>query len=66
MKFGQFIEFKKKIFFFFNNHAQHMVEKLFSDPFLESQDRAYVWISSLKFYAVGVFLFTKLWAIEIY
>ena len=43
-----------------------MVEKLFSDPFLESQDRAYVWISSLKFYAVGVFLFTKLWAIEIY
>ena len=31
---------------------QNMVGKLFADPFLKNQNRAYLWITSLKFYAV--------------
>ena len=32
------------------NHAQNMVEKLFPDPFLKNQNRAFLWINILKFY----------------
>ena len=38
--------------FFWKNHTQNMVEKLFPDPFLKNQNWAYIWMSSLKFYTV--------------
>ena len=34
------------------NHTQNAMENLFSDPFLKSQNWAYVWINSLKCYTV--------------
>ena len=40
MKFGQLVEYK------------NAEDKLFSDPFLESQTSAYLWINSLKFFTV--------------
>ena len=38
--------------FFFKNRTQNESEKLFSDPCLENQKWAYLWINSLKFYIV--------------
>ena len=32
------------------NHTQNVVDKLFADPFLKSQNRVYFWINNLKFY----------------
>ena len=39
-----------KIFFFKKNHAQNVVEKLFTDSFLKNQNWEYLWINTLKFY----------------
>ena len=38
--------------FFLKNHAQDVVDKLFSYPFLKNQKSASSWIDSLKFYTV--------------
>ena len=38
--------------FFFKNHTQTVVEKLFPDTFLKIQNWAYLWINSLKGYTV--------------
>ena len=48
MKFGQSIET-----FFLRNHTQNVVGKLFPDPFGKNQNRAYLWINSLKCNAVN-------------
>ena len=37
MKFGQLIEYNMELFFL-KNHAQNMVEKLASDPFIKNQN----------------------------
>ena len=34
--------------FFFKNHSQNVVEKLFPDPFLKNQNWTYLWINNLK------------------
>ena len=49
MKFGQLIEHKKRNIFL-ENHTQNALEILFPDPFLKTQNLAYLWINSLKFY----------------
>ena len=54
MKFGQLVKCKMK-YFFFKNHAENVVEKLFRDSFLKSQKVAYLWINSIKFYTVCFF-----------
>ena len=48
MKFSQLIEhnMRKK------NHTQNVVKKLVPDPFLENWNWTYLWVNSLKFYAV--------------
>ena len=51
MKFGQFIEYKIRNIFL-KNHTQNVAEKPFPDPFLKNQNRAYLWINSLKFSTV--------------
>ena len=38
--------------FFLKNHTQNVVEKLVPDPFLKNENWEYLWIHSLKFYAV--------------
>ena len=48
--FGQLIETRET--FFFKNHAQHVVENLFPNPFLKNQNWGYLWVNSPKFYAV--------------
>ena len=51
--------------FFFKNHTKNVVEKLFLDPFLENQNRAYLGINALKILR-GLFLFyAKLRVIKI-
>ena len=45
MKFGQLIEYNMKNIFL-------VVEKLVPDPFLKTENWAYLWINSLKFYIV--------------
>ena len=37
MKFVQLIEYTMKIFFF-KNHTQNVMEKLFQEPFLKNQN----------------------------
>ena len=50
-----------------HKNTQNVVEKLFPDYFLKNQNWAYLWINSLKFHTVCLFLFyAKLRAIEIY
>ena len=51
MKFGQLIEYNMTNIFLENN-TQNVAEKLFPDLFLKSQNWAYLWINSLKFYTV--------------
>ena len=51
MKFGQLIEYSMKNVFL-EKHTQNVVETLFPDPFLKSQNWAYLRINSLKFYTV--------------
>ena len=51
---------------FLKNRLQNMLEKLFPDPFVQNQNLAYIWTKNLKFHTVGVFLYAKLKAIEIY
>ena len=38
--------------FLLKNQTQNVVEKLFPDPFLKNQNWDYLWINSLKFYAI--------------
>ena len=35
---------------FLKNHTQNVIEILFPDPFLKSQNLAYIWINILKFH----------------
>ena len=42
MKFGQLIEYNMRNIFSLKNHAQNVVEKLVSDPFLKNQNSAYL------------------------
>ena len=51
MKFGQLIRCKMRAIFL-ENYSQNMAEKLFPDPFLKNQNRAYLGISRLKFHRV--------------
>ena len=51
MKFGRLIKYECGLFFL-NNHTQNVLNKLFPDPFLENQNWAYLWVNSLKRYAV--------------
>ena len=37
---------------FLKNHTQNVEEKLFPNPFLNNRNWSYLWINSLKFYAV--------------
>ena len=54
MKFGQLIEHNMRNTFL-KNHTQDVVEKLFPDSFRKSRNLVYLWISSLKFYAVCLY-----------
>ena len=47
MKFCQLIEYNMRNIFLKNN-SQNVVEKLFPDPFLKSQNWAYFWINNFK------------------
>ena len=38
--------------FFLKNHIQNLAEKLFPDPFLKSQNWAYLWNNSLTFFVM--------------
>ena len=42
--------------FFLKNHTQNVMERLFPYLFLNIEDWAYLWINSLKFYIVFVFI----------
>ena len=55
MKFGKLIKYNMGIIFL-KNHAQNLVEKIFSDPFLKLRNWAYLCINSIKFYTdyVGI------------
>ena len=46
-KFGQLIEYNMRNIFLEKSYT-----KLFADPFLKNENRAYLWINSLMFYAV--------------
>ena len=48
MKFGQLIGYNMRSISV-KNHAQNVLEKLFSDPYLKNQNLAYLWIDSVKF-----------------
>ena len=51
----------------FKNHTQNAVEILFSDTFLKNQNFAHLWINSLTFHTVFLFLlYTKLRTMKIY
>ena len=51
----------------FKNHTQNVVEILFSGTFLKNQNFAYLWINSLKFHTVCLFLlYAKLRTMKIY
>ena len=60
IKFGQLIEFKIKDLSL-KNHFKKVVKKLFLDQILKSQNWAYLWINSLKFYTVFA-----VWQVESY
>ena len=45
--------------FLLKNHTHIVVEKLFLDPFLKNRTGVYLWISSLKFYAVYFYWMLK-------
>ena len=47
MKLGQLMEYNKRNFFLEKSYT-----KCGGDPFLKNQNWAYLWINSLKFYAV--------------
>ena len=51
--------------FLLKNHKQNVVEKLFPDPFIKSQNWAYLWINSLKDLYSLFLLYGNLRAIEI-
>ena len=64
MKFGQLIEYNmRKIFL--KNHTQNVVDKLFPDSFLKSQNWAYLWMNSLTFYTVCFYCMSS-WGLSIY
>ena len=44
---------------FLKNHAQNVVRRLVPTPFLKSQNWAYLWINSLKFYTVWFYCMSK-------
>ena len=48
MKFGQLREHNTRNMIL-KNYAQNAIEILSPDPFLENQNRAYLWINILKF-----------------
>ena len=54
MRFGQLTEYNLRIIFLKKSYTkcQNVSEKLFPDPFLKSQNWAYLWINCLKFYAI--------------
>ena len=54
MKLGQLIEYNMRNFLFKNN-TPNVVEKLFPDIFLKSQNGIYLPINSLKFYTVCLY-----------
>ena len=47
MKFGQLTETWE--IFSLKNHTQNKAKKIFPDPFVKSQNWAYVWINTLNF-----------------
>ena len=51
MKFGQLIVHNIGNIFV-ENHTQNVEAKLFPDPYLKNQNGAYLWINSVKSYAV--------------
>ena len=51
MKFGQLREHNTRSIFL-EKHTHNVVKKLFSDPFLKSQNLACLWINGLKFRTV--------------
>ena len=55
MKYGQLIEFNKRNIFRKKLYSR-CGERLFSDPFLKIKNWAYLWINSLKFYTVCLFI----------
>ena len=48
MKFGRLIEYNMRNIIV-EYHTQNVVEKLFPDPYLKNQNRANLWINSVKF-----------------
>ena len=62
MKYGQLIEYNMRNIFL-KIHAQNVVEKLFTDPFLKNQNWACLWINSLQFYIVH-FCFMTSWRLR--
>ena len=52
MKFGQLIEYNMRNFFFEKSYTKNVVEKLFSNPFLKSENWENLWIINIKFYPV--------------
>ena len=41
------------------NHTLNVVKKLFPDPFLKTQNWAYIWVNSLKFYTVCFYCMSR-------
>ena len=42
------------------NHIQNWVQELFRDPLLKNQNWTYIWINSLKIYAICFYCMSKL------
>ena len=59
VKSGQLMYITVKLFL--KNHTQNVVEKLFPDLFWKSQNRAYFWVNSLKFYTACMLSFIVYW-----
>ena len=51
---------------FLEKSYTNVMEKLPPDPFVKNQNCVYLWISSLKFYAVCFYFMSKLRTIKIY
>ena len=64
MKFGQLIEYNMRNISLEKSYTK-CDEKLFPDPFLQNQNRAYLWINILKFYTV-CFIFMSSWRLSKY
>ena len=48
MKLGNVIEYNTRNIFF-KDHTQNVVEKIFPEPFLKTQNSAYLWMHGIKF-----------------